>query len=151
MRWLFLFYFRCAQVTMANILTIFGLYVLSILADDIFLLVKLHSLYKMMFCNHSVQKVWTSRYYRQSLLYGNPPTFLKIFSWQYCSNEIWDKHKNKCMSESCFFMFRRLQNNIACFFVSNTFIYINRLRFDLNLSLLMYIKCFLLNEVCNNV
>ena len=28
----------------------------------------------------------------------------------------WNKHKNNLMTESYFFMFRRLQNNITCFF-----------------------------------
>lgn len=40
-------------------------------------------------------------------LYICTPTF-DIF-WQYCPNDIWDKHKNKLIEEKYFFMFIRLQ------------------------------------------
>ena len=59
----------------------------------------------------SVQ-VWTPppRFFKQPRFYilTNPPAPLPI-------NEIWDKQKNKPLKESCFFMFRRLQNNITSF------------------------------------
>ena len=42
-----------------------------------------------------------------------PPTFDNYF-WWYCGSEIWDKHKNKLIRESYWFMFKRLQNNITC-------------------------------------
>ena len=44
---------------------------------------------------------------------------LETFFRQYNLNEIQEKHKNKRMRESCFFMFRRLQT-ITGFFMSNT-------------------------------
>ena len=36
---------------------------------------------------------------------------------QYDLNEIPDKHKNKLMWRSYFFIFRRLKNNVPCFFI----------------------------------
>ena len=48
-----------------------------------------------------------------------PQTFY-IF-WQYHCNEIQDKHKNKLTVKVYCFMFRRLQNNITCFLISNYF------------------------------
>ena len=42
-----------------------------------------------------------------------PPTFDNYFCW-YCGHEIWDKHKNKLIRESYWFIFKRLQNNITC-------------------------------------
>ena len=62
-----------------------------------------------------------------SPLYHFPnPHFWQKFFDNIASMKIRNQHKNKCMSESCFFMFRRLQNNIKCFSISNTFIYIKK-------------------------
>ena len=53
-------------------------------------------------------------------LFSENPTFDNIFRW--CRpKDIRDKRKNKIMRESYFFVFRRLQHKIICFFVSNTF------------------------------
>ena len=64
------------------------------------------------------------------------PPYLSFFQtlhfwyfWRYNHNEIRDKHKKKLMTESYFFIFKRLQNNIKCFF-KETFISNARLRFD---------------------
>ena len=61
-------------------------------------------------------------------LYGHPLLCLfwqhPLF-WQYHPNEILNKHKNKCMEGSCLFVFGRLV------FISNSFIYISRLSFEL--------------------
>ena len=46
---------------------------------------------------------------------------LKTFLKEYRPNEIQDKHKNKSMRESCFFMFRRLQINFTRFFWKQLF------------------------------
>ena len=66
-------------------------------------------------------------------LYGHPTFYLFFFEppasdkllWQYCLNEICDKHKNKLIWQNYFFIFRRLKNHVTCFFISNT----SRLRF----------------------
>ena len=50
--------------------------------------------------------------------------------WQDCPNETPDKHRNKLMSQSCFFIFRRLKNNAV--FYKKTFKSDTRLRFDKN-------------------
>ena len=55
---------------------------------------------------------------------------LAPFFRQYCPKEMHDKHKIRPVTETCFFMFRRLQNN-TMLFISKTYIYITRLRFDL--------------------
>ena len=57
-------------------------------------------------------------YWKQTILLKtahswNPPTFDNYFCW-YCGHEIWDKHKNKLIRESYWFIFKRLQNNITC-------------------------------------
>ena len=57
------------------------------------------------------------------------PPLLTTFSSKYRPNEMMDKHI--FMRQSCFVMFRRLQNNITRFFISDTSGYINRLRFAL--------------------
>ena len=46
---------------------------------------------------------------------------LPIIFWQDRPNEIRDKNKDKRIKESHFFMFRRLQNNILCFFYKQHF------------------------------
>ena len=43
-----------------------------------------------------------------------------------------EKHKNKLMWQSYFFIFRMLKSNVTYFFTSNTFISNTRLRFDPN-------------------
>ena len=50
----------------------------------------------------------------------NPPT-LGILFHQYCPNERPGKHKNKLMWQNYFFIFRRLQNNVKCFFYEQHF------------------------------
>ena len=74
--------------------------------------------------NYSVEKVWTPPsidplrtpvWPSVSLyLFTNPPLLTTLFR-QHRYNEIRDKHKGKPMRESCFFIFRRLQNNITFF------------------------------------
>ena len=44
------------------------------------------------------------------------PHLLTIFFSWYYSNEMQDKHKSKLTKESYFFVFKRLQINITCFF-----------------------------------
>ena len=71
--------------------------------------------------DHSSQKVWAPPHYKQSFLYNliffQTSHLWQIFCfWQYCPNEIQGKHRNKLMRESYLFMFRRLQNNVTCFF-----------------------------------
>ena len=58
-----------------------------------------------------------------------PPRLLPLF-WNYLLNEIPDKHKNQFMWQSYFFMFRKLQNKVSCFFINNTFIGDTRPKFD---------------------
>ena len=48
----------------------------------------------------------------------SPPLFHKTFP-KITPNEIPDKHKNKLMWQSYFFIFRRLKNNVTCFFMNN--------------------------------
>ena len=55
-------------------------------------------------------------------LFSKPPSLLTTFFWQYCPNEILDKHKNKLMWKKNFFMFRRLMTMLRAIFISNTFI-----------------------------
>ena len=59
----------------------------------------------------------------------NPP-LLTTFSRQYHPNEIPDKHKKYLMRESYFFILRKLQNSITCFFVRNTFMSHARMGFN---------------------
>ena len=49
------------------------------------------------------------------IFFQNFPLFTRFFG-QYHFNEIRDKHKNKLMWQSYFFIFRRLKNNFTCFF-----------------------------------
>ena len=63
-------------------------------------------------------KITTNSPHPASAIFDN--TFLTI-----PPNEIRDKHKNKTMRESYFFIFRRLKNNVTCLLISNT-----RVRFD---------------------
>ena len=62
-------------------------------------------------------------------------TFGNIFR-QDSPNEIQNKHKNKLKWQSHFFMFRKLQNNVTCFFymqhfyMQHFFICDTSLRFD---------------------
>ena len=56
-------------------------------------------------------------------------SLLTTFFRQYRPKEIRDKYKNEPMRESCFFIYRRLQNNKVCFL--NTFLNINRLHNNL--------------------
>ena len=49
-------------------------------------------------------------------LFSEPPLLARLFQ-QYCPNEILDKHKNKLMWQSYCFIFRRLKNNVTCFFI----------------------------------
>ena len=86
----------------------------------------------------SMQKVWISTSVDNPsymavasfVSFSQPPLLTTIFR-QYCPSEIRDKYQNKPMTESFFFMVGRLQNNIISFFISNTFLYIKRLRIDL--------------------
>ena len=82
-------------------------YVFSTLGDDPFLLIKLHSPYKMMFCNHRVEKVWIPLHSIDIPTHPTPPPFvcfshfsaplpallLKTFFWQYHPNVVRDKRK----------------------------------------------------------
>ena len=59
-------------------------------------------------------------------LYGHPPLFifsepplLTTFLWQYCPNEIWDKHKNKLIWQIYSFMFRRLRKTLHHLYTIN--------------------------------
>ena len=75
---------------------------------------------------HSVQKVWAQTHttsidflIRPSpplFFFPTPPHFWEHFFDNIVPSEIRNKHKNKRMRESCFFMFRRLQHNNICFF-----------------------------------
>ena len=47
-------------------------------------------------------------------LFSEPTTFGKFF-WQYRAIEIPDKHKNKFVWQSYFFIFRKIKNNVKCF------------------------------------
>ena len=67
---------------------------------------------------HSLLQVWTLQL-TPLILYGRPH-FWKHFFDNIAPKELRDKHKNKGMRESCFFMFKRVQNIIAWFFISNT-------------------------------
>ena len=60
----------------------------------------------------------------------NPKLLARLFR-QYFPNEIMDKHKNKLMRQNYFFIFRRLKNNIKCFFINSTFKSNTKLRFNL--------------------
>ena len=62
-------------------------------------------------------------------LFGNR-NFLTTFFRQGHLNKTLDKQKNKPMCQSYFFMFTRLENNVICIFINNTFIKDTRLRFD---------------------
>ena len=62
-------------------------------------------------------------------IFPNPLLLARLFR-QYCPNEIPDKHKNKLMWQSYFFIFRRLKNNVKRSFINNTFISNTRLRFN---------------------
>ena len=48
-------------------------------------------------------------------LFSQYPYFWKHFTDNNAPNEMPDKHKIKLMRESCFFMFRRLKNNMILF------------------------------------
>ena len=57
------------------------------------------------------------------------PAFGKIFSTNW-PNEIPNKHKNKLMWQSDFFIYRRLQNSTTKLLINNTFIRNTKLRFN---------------------
>ena len=59
------------------------------------------------------------------------PNFIQHFFWQFFPNDTWNKHKNKLMRKSYFFMFWRLQNNVTASFITNTFIWHTRLKFEI--------------------
>ena len=65
-------------------------------------------------------------------LFSQPPPQppLLTFFWQYCTNEMWFQHKNKCMrkSSSCLQGYKTI---LYAFFISSFFTYINMLRFSL--------------------
>ena len=63
-------------------------------------------------------------------IFSNPQLFTGFFR-QYCLNEIRDKHKNKPMRETCFSCLEGFKSMLHAFFISNTFIYMNRLKLDL--------------------
>ena len=73
---------------------------------------------------HSVNKIWTPPFSKQSPLIWSSPFLLSFFRtphfWQLfltiSPQWNWDEHKSKRISESYFFMFRTLQNIISCFF-----------------------------------
>ena len=66
-------------------------------------------------------------FYRQFSLYIAILPFLSLFGtctfgnifWQDSPNEIQNKHKNKLVWQSHFFMFRRLQNNVTFFYMQH--------------------------------
>ena len=76
------------------------------------------------------------RFYKQTSLIAIPSfiyfpnlgLLTRLFR-QYRPNEI-DKHKNKHKCHNYFFIFRRLKNNIKCYFISNTFKRNTGLRFN---------------------
>ena len=74
--------------------------------------------------DHSVQNVWNPPFI-SPLPYGHlpvfiffpkPPFFARLFQ-QYCPNEIRDRHKSKLTWQSYLFIFKRLKNNVTCFFI----------------------------------
>ena len=71
-------------------------------------------------------------------LFSESPIF-DIF-WQQHPNKL--RYKNKEIRRRVIFMFRKLQNNITCFFVWNTFISNTRLIVDLKYNSLRYQKEF---------
>ena len=66
-----------------------------------------------------INRLTTGWYCQKKWRLQKPQTFY-IF-WQYHCNEIQNKHKNKLTVKVYCFMFRRLQNNITCFLISNYF------------------------------
>ena len=93
----------------------------------------------------SMQKVLTASppLYRQPSYMANPlppiwptpifspnPPLLTTFSRQYHPNEIPNKRKKYLMRESYFFILRKLQNSITCFFVRSTFMSNARMGFN---------------------
>ena len=72
---------------------------------------------------HSVPKAWTSLFYRQPPFppFSESPSLLARLFWQCRPTEIPDKHKNKLMWKGYFFIFKRLKNNITCFFYKQHF------------------------------
>ena len=48
-------------------------------------------------------------------IFSEPPSLARLFR-QYRPIEILDKHKNKLIWQSYFFIFRRLKNNVTCYF-----------------------------------
>ena len=85
--------------------------------------------------NHGVWKVWTphsldnsSLLWPSPLYFPNPPFLARLFQ-HYCLNDILNKNKSKLMWQSYFFIFRRLKNNVICFY-KNTFISNTRLRLN---------------------
>ena len=68
-------------------------------------------------CQHSVQKVWIPPSIGNRLPIWSSP----FFFLHYCPIEILDKHKGKLMRQGLFFIFRRIKNNVACFFCKQHF------------------------------
>ena len=56
--------------------------------------------------------IWPSPLF---IFFPNTPFLARPFR-QYRPNEIPDKHENKIMGQSHFFIFRRLKNNVKCLF-----------------------------------
>lgn len=85
---------------------------------------------------HRVLNVWTHPYRQSNPLYGHsllciffqPPTFDiflgNIIPLKKRSKKKWTHEK------SYFFMFKRLQDNVTCIFMNNTFTSHTRLQFD---------------------
>ena len=87
---------------------------------------------------HSVQKIWTS-VLSTSPYMATPPAPLSLPLYLIYERSSLDiirnKHKNKFMMESYFFMFRRLQNNITYFFKQHFYTIFNNLWLKRSLSL----------------
>ena len=103
----------------------------------------LYLMFEALYCCYARRNLENARYSMVSKVWkppamAIPPSFISFFLnsilltfFIFRPNKIRDNHKNKPIRETCFFMFRGLQNNIPCFFISNTLIYINRLKYDL--------------------
>ena len=75
--------------------------------------------------------IWPSPFF---IYFPNSPLLARLFR-QYRPNEIQDKNKNKLIWESYVFIFRRLKNNIKCFFIINSFISNTRLRSEIMINI----------------
>ena len=92
------------------------------------------------FIYHSVQKVWTSSSSIDNppiwptlplfYIFSEPPLLTRRF-WEYCRSIIPDKHKNKLMWQSYYFIFKRIKTNVTYFlykqhFIGNTWLKLNQ-------------------------